>query len=178
MAKKKTDAKARAIEQFVEAVRVSDHPGELLGAFKVVEEAPHSLAYFTPQQYLLMEPAQLLAALLVNVLRLERKSFAKQLGISAARLSQYTQGGDHVPDKRRQQLATLALDAAAMAEDGFQKYEKESPQEKRVRLIVGSLISNVARAIRDLADIEITDLVSKGVISSEDEARAEDATTW
>ena len=172
MAKKTTKTQARAIEQFVEAVRVSDHPGELLGAFKVVEEAPHRLAYFTPQQYLLMEPAQLLAALLVNVLRLERKSFAKQLGISAARLSQYTQGVDHVPDKRRRQLVTLALDAATMAEDGFQEYEKESPQEIRVRLIVGSLISNVARAVRDLADIEITDLVSKGVISSEDKADA------
>lgn len=172
MAKKKTDAKARFLEQFVEPLVESGKLGELLGALKVVEEAPHRLAYFTPEQYLRMEPAQLLAALLVNVLRVERKSFAKQLGISAARLSQYTQGVDHVPDKRRRQLVTLALDAATMAEDGFQEYEKESPQEIRVRLIVGSLISNVARAIRDLADIEITDLVSKGVISLEEEEPA------
>ena len=166
MMKKKADE----FKEIIENARAEGRLGELLEAAEVTEKHPFFLAYYISQGYLQMEPAQLLAFLVVNVLRVERKGFAKQLGISTARLSQYANGIDHVPDKRRRELATLALAAADAAEGGFQEYEKESPQTYQMKRIVGSLIRTVVREVHDLVEMELLDLVQKGVISSEDTA--------
>ncbi len=98
-----------------------------------------------------MEPAQLLAFLLVNVLGVERRGFAKSLGISPARLSQYTKGIDHVPDKRRAELAKLALATAASAEEGIREHKNDGSLEikptEQMRRIVGGLIYSVKWAV-------------------------------
>ena len=126
--------------------------------------SPFYSAYYNTQLHLQMEPAQLLVSLCVNVLGVNRAGLAKHLGVSTARLSQYANGVDPVPNKRRRDVAVFAKCAAWAAEQGFREFEYgDGPvQNDRVKRVVGSLMSNVAREIEELAEIELYSLGKKG----------------
>ena len=138
----------------------------------MIGKHPFYAAYYQAKSYLQMDPAQLLVFLCVNVLGVDRRGFAKQLGVSAARLSQYANGVDPVPDKRRKDLLVFAQCAAHFAERGLLEFEDLEGElhSERTRRLVGSVISNVAREVNELAEMVLYDLVERGVYPAEDAA--------